>query len=222
MIEVLLVIAFIVSYAFDCQTILVRTHYSPENQTEFQALAGLVQYLSRIFIVIAIFLLSALTEAAHEPPNFGLIFGASSSIAVVLYLLTMSSERYHDALRILTKAFVVFSFRKLSDQSYWQPVNFSQPTKITATSCFSNAILLVAAVLPFYIATSFPQYRMTSVYAGQLLNFFATAIVLAVQDPLAMRLLDRGEASGVRSSMLQGRLLAHVAAVFGIAIIFVV
>ena len=76
--------------------------------------------------------------------------------------------------------------------------------------------------IPFGIATLYPEMRMTSVYFGQLMNFFATLLVFAIQDPVSMRLIDAGNLKEAGTSLLYGRVFSYclTALVFAILLAF--
>ncbi len=214
MAELALTIALALSYALDGHSILVRSHEATEKKAELLALSNLVQYFARIITVISIFVISALTEGAHIQIDSARIFAGSSLCAVIVFLLIIGSQRFANGIVTLIKPAVMLSFPALANQTYWTKLPPDQQIRLTVASFVTNFLLLLAAFLPFLIASTVPQYRMTSVYAGQLLNFGASAIVLTIQDPHAMRMLDCGRAGVVRHSVLRGRLLSHAAAVF--------
>jgi hypothetical protein len=74
--------------------------------------------------------------------------------------------------------------------------------------------------VPFGLASHYPELRMTSVYVGQLINFFATLLVFAVQDPVSMRLVDNDVLDEVGAALLYGRVFSYFLASCLFAIIF--
>ena len=64
--------------------------------------------------------------------------------------------------------------------------------KLAGISTLTNLLIVIAMFVPFGIASHYPEMRMTSVYFGQLINFFATLLVFGMQDPVSMRLVDGG------------------------------
>lgn len=210
--EIILATLLTTSYVLDTHSIYIRTHNRSEMIGEFLALANLVQYLSRILIVISVFCISILTETNHKPINFYVIFSVASICSNIVSILLMKSERAADLLCTLVKPAIILSFRNIADQKYWRTSNVQKKISLIISSFTVNTLALIASFLPFIIAENIPQYRMTSVYAGQLLNFFATAIVLTMLEPKAMRLLSTGAADQARASILLGRIISHTLA----------
>jgi riboflavin transporter FmnP len=66
--------------------------------------------------------------------------------------------------------------------------------------------------IPFGIASLYPEMRMTSVYVGQLMNFFATLLVFGIQDPISMRMVDAGSLKEAGTALLYGRVFSYVMA----------
>lgn len=210
--EVALSALLVISYTLDAHSIFIRTQNSPEKQGEFLALANLVQYLARIIVVIAIFSIAILTETNHIKLNYMFIFGSASAAGSALILLLFYNEKFSNMICRVVRPAILLSFNKISNQKYWRPLSFERISRLTISSFAINSFAVSAAYLPFLIAEFLPQFRMTSVYAGQLLNFGATAIVLMIQDPNAMRLLDTGRENTARSSILTGRIASHAVA----------
>lgn len=218
MIELLLVCLLTVSYVLDFHSIYIRSHNSAKKIGEFLALANLVQYLSRILIVITIFIISILTETKHKNIDFSLIFSLASFLATILLIIIIHNEKIANMICIIIKPAIILSFRNIANQQYWRIFTRKIKMSLMISSFSVNSLALTASFLPFLIAEFIPQYRMTSVYAGQLLNFCATAIVLTMLDPKAMRLLSTGSADEARSSILLGRITSHVLASFVLGI----
>ena len=81
-------------------------------------------------------------------------------------------------------------------------------------------LIVIAMFIPFGIASLYPEMRMTSVYVGQLMNFFATLLVFAIQDPVSMRMVDAGSLKEAGTALLYGRVLSYVLATVFFGILF--
>lgn len=219
--ELLIISALSLSFTLDAHSILIRTQNTEDQQGELLALANLVQYISRMIIVLSIFLISIATETKHIKINYEMIFAGSSLISLLLIILLIKSEFFSNAICTAVRPAIILFFRSMAHKTFWKKIKLTNVARLTYSSFGMNSLAIAAAFIPFLIADYMPQYRMTSVYAGQMLNFGATALVLTIQDPNAMRLLDSGNADAARSSILIGRILSHAFAVliFGIIIL---
>jgi hypothetical protein len=71
----------------------------------------------------------------------------------------------------------------------------------------SAAFVYLALLLPFVAARLLPDFRMTVVFIGQLMNFMSTAILLAYIEPRMMQGLDRNAPQDEMDGFISGRVM---------------
>lgn len=216
-----LVSILIAGFVLDAYAVFLRVA-GIHGLAEVLAMSNLVQYLARISNVIVIFILSFAFETNRLAVPVSLIFLVASILGVVTVFSLIQSRALCDFVRILLLPFLYPSFKHVSKISVWRNTghfNLSS-LKLALYSVFTNTLIIVAMYVPFGIASLYPEMRMTSVYFGQLMNFFATLLVFGVQDPIAMRLIDAGNLKEAGTSLLYGRVFSYGMASIIFALIF--
>lgn len=213
MMVVLLVAVLIFGFVMDGYAVFLRVA-GAAGLAEILAMANLVQYIARISNVLVIFILSFAFETGWLALDVSFIFLAASAFGIIFVLLLIASRRFCDLTTFFLRPLLYFSFREKSAQYVWRKLGFVRvgSLKLLAISTLTNSLIVLAMFIPFGIASHFPEMRMTSVYVGQLVNFFATLLVFAIQDPVSMRLVDGGVLDEVGAALLYGRVLSYFVA----------
>lgn len=106
------------------------------------------------------------------------------------------------------------SFPLISKRRIWKSVdlNFSRKNlnKISIFSFLINSFLIFAMFVPFGISEKFPEYRMTSVYIGQIISFFSTFLTFGLLDPNIMTSVSRGDVYKAIQNQVFGRFISYV------------
>lgn len=217
----LLVSVLIFGFAMDAYAVFLRVA-GVDGLGEVLAMSNLVQYIARISNVLVIFILSFAFETGRLSVSVALIFLVASLFGVVTVYALMSSRKFCSLVRALLLPVLYPSFKKVSKIDVWRDTgNFTRNSlKLATYSAITNMLIVIAMFIPFGIASFYPEMRMTSVYVGQLMNFFATLLVFAIQDPVSMRMVDAGTLKEAGTALLYGRMFSYVLAAGFFATLF--
>ncbi len=223
LIVLVLVLILIVGFLLDAYAVLLKiSQFSGVG--EMLAMSNLVQYMARMSNVLVIFALSFLFETNRLNVSVAFVFLMATFIgAFAVYALT-KSQKFCSVIQLFLTPFLYPSFKALANKNIWKNLNFSKSelNKLTFFSTVTNSLIVLAMFVPFGIAYAYPEIRMTSVYVGQLINFFATILVFSIQDPISMRLIDSEQYQNVGISLVFGRIFSYIVAtlIFGFILIF--
>lgn len=210
LISVLLVSVLLFGFVVDGYAVFLRVA-GVEGLGEILAMANLVQYIARISNVVVIFALSLAFETKKLLIEPAVIFLVASVLGMCLVYVLIRSRAFCNLVTWGLRPVLHFSFRTVSKKFVWRKVEglHAGSRKLVAISALTNLLIVLALFVPFGIASFYPEMRMTSVYVGQLINFFATLLVFAIQDPVSMRLVDGGVFDKAGSALLYGRVISY-------------
>ena len=219
----ILISVLMLGFVMDAYAVFLRVA-GVEGLAEMLAMSNLVQYIARVSNVLVIFILSFAFETGLLSISVSSIFFFASLLGVLTVYILVKSSYFANAVRLLLVPILYPSFRNVARISVWKDIGrVAQGSfKLGLYSTLTNTLIVIAMYLPFGIANAYPEMRMTSVYVGQLMNFFATLLVFSIQDPISMRLVDAGNLKEARTSLLDGRLFSYIIACvfFGILIFY--
>lgn len=219
---VLLVSVLVFGFVMDGYAVFLRI-VGAEGLAESLAMANLVQYIARISNVIVIFVMSYSFETGHLTVKVALVFLLACFFGLIFVTALIRMQRFCNAVTLCLRPLLYFSFRKISDKPVWRDLGKFRlnAVKLISISTFTNSLIVMAMFVPFGIASYYPEMRMTSVYVGQLINFFATLLVFGIQDPVSMRLVDGGALEEVGGALLYGRVISYFVsmAIFGMLLL---
>ena len=220
-IGLLLVLTF--GFVMDGYAVFLRVA-GAQGLGEVLAMANLVQYIARISNVLVIFVLSFAFETGRLSSNVALIFLLASALGLVFTFALVRFRGFCDLVTNILRPVLHLSFRSIARNYVWRQVGFprAKSLKLVLVSACTNALIVFAMYVPFGIASYYPEMRMTSVYFGQLINFFATLVVFSVQDPISMRLVDSGQFDDVGSSLIYGRVISYACGILVFALILAI
>lgn len=218
----ILVSVLIFGFVMDAYAVFLRVA-GIDGLGEVLAMSNLVQYIARISNVLVIFILSFAFETGKLTTPVSLIFLLASLVGLVTVYGLIQSNRFCNVVRLVLLPVLYPSFRHVAKVDVWRDIgHFKKASlKLAAYSAITNMLIVIAMFIPFGIASLYPEMRMTSVYVGQLMNFFATLLVFAIQDPVSMRMVDGGSLKEAGTALLYGRVLSYaLAALFFSTILF--
>lgn len=206
-----LVAVLIFGFVMDAYAVFLRVA-GIEGLAEVLAMSNLVQYLARISNVLVIFILSVAFETGRLRIPVSSIFFLASLVGVVTVFGLIKSPRLCDLVRKVLVPVLYPSFRGVARISVWRDTgHFNKSSfKLAVYSSLTNTLIVFAMYVPFGLAAVYPEMRMSSVYFGQLMNFFATLLVFGIQDPISMRLIDSGNLKEAGTSLLYGRVFSYL------------
>lgn len=215
-----LVAVLVFGFIMDGYAVYLRV-VGVEGLAESLAMANLVQYIARISNVIVIFVLSFSFETGRLTTHVALVFLLASLVGMISVFCLIRSKWFCNLVTFCLRPLLYLSFRSISNKPVWRDLGpFRRGfQKLTGISTLTNTLIVMAMFVPFGIASFYPEMRMTSVYVGQLINFFATLLVFAIQDPVSMRLVDGGVLEDVGAALLYGRILSYLLAAIMFALI---
>ena len=183
----------------------VKSSVQPERQAEVIAFGNWVIYLARMMNVGFAMVLAFLYEL-QMPVRLSVIFFLGFFIAWMgglMYLRTPVVERWLSSVL----GFLFYRpFPQLRGIQYWRKVGFGVCVRWLSMMA-SAAFVYLALLLPFLAARLLPEFRMTVVFIGQLMNFMSTAILLAYIEPRMMQGLDRNVPQDEMDGFISGRVM---------------
>jgi hypothetical protein len=217
-----LVSVLIFGFVMDAYAVFLRVA-GVDGLGEVLAMSNLVQYIARISNVLVIFILSFAFETGRLTAPVSLIFLLASLVGLVTVYALIKSKRFCNVVRLALLPVLYPSFRQVSKVDVWRDIgHFKKASlRLAGYSALTNMLIVIAMFIPFGIASFYPEMRMTSVYVGQLMNFFATLLVFAIQDPISMRMVDGGSFKEAGTALLYGRVFSYaLAAIFFSVLLF--
>ena len=217
-----LVSVLIFGFVMDAYAVFLRVA-GVDGLGEVLAMSNLVQYIARISNVLVIFILSFAFETGRLTAPVSLIFLLASLVGLVTVYGLIQSKRFCNVVRLALLPVLYPSFRQVAKVDVWRDIGYFKKAslRLAGYSAFTNMLIVIAMFIPFGIASFYPEMRMTSVYVGQLMNFFATLLVFAIQDPISMRMVDGGSFKEAGTALLYGRVFSYaLAAIFFSVLLF--
>lgn len=180
----------------------VKTSATLDTQSRSLSLSNWIVYLARILNICCAFILAVALELGSEL-KLSIIFLLGFLIGSVLCSLYWKTSIVEELCRYLLGRLIFLSHSSVGDCRYWRPVrlNFS---KHSLGMVVAAGAAYCALILPFYVARTFPEFRMTAVYTGQILNFISTLALLGFIEPRMMMSLDRANSTSEDTSDLDG------------------
>ncbi len=213
----LLVVLFLVGGIWlDVYSLYVRLSHVTQKQSEGLALANWVLYLARMLNLASAFALALIFES-NSIVNFSSLVLTSFLVGSLL-LLVFYKFRLVESLLLRLIGFVIFMpARGLAGNNFWRSLGRPKLSHVVSSMLIS-LFLNFAIFLPFVITAIKPEFRMSSVYLGQFMNFISTLLLMLYADPVMMR--GRDEASDVNTmdGFIWGRFAANLFIVALIAV----
>lgn len=189
--QIFLVCVLALSIIVELHGYFVKSTYLLEGGAQALAFGNWIIYISRIFNMIFSFLLAIGLENGLEL-QLSVIFACGFFFGTILSILYVYSRRLEASISSLMSPILYISFDSFRGISFWRKTSATVTRRWIAM--FTTAGLAYAAlIIPFLIARMVPEYRMTSVYLGQALNFLSTIVLLGLLEPRLMASLDHAK-----------------------------
>lgn len=183
----------------------VKTSVQPQRQAEVIAFGNWVIYLARMMNVGFAMVLAFLYEL-QIPIRLSVIFFLGFFLAWLGSLVYLRSAALERGLSLALGFLFYRPFPDLRGIQYWRKVGYGVRVRWLSMMA-SAAFVYLALLLPFLAARLLPEFRMTVVFIGQLMNFMSTAILLAYIEPRMMQGLDRNAPQDEMDGFISGRVM---------------
>jgi hypothetical protein len=183
----------------------VKTSVQPQRQAEVIAFGNWVIYLARMMNVGFAMVLAFLYEL-QMPIRLSVIFFLGFFLAWLGSLVYLRSAALERGLCLALGFLFYRPFPDLRGIQYWRKVGYGVRVRWLSMMA-SAAFVYLALLLPFLAARLLPEFRMTVVFIGQLMNFMSTAILLAYIEPRMMQGLDRNAPQDEMDGFISGRVM---------------
>lgn len=218
---VVLPVLLALSVVLDLYGYYIKSTRHAAKQAQILAFGNWVIYLARMLNVVFAFVLAAMFES-EVVTRLSVIFCSGFLLAALLVLIFMKTNKVERVLCYLLALPFYKPFNNLSTERFWRPV--SPVMGLRGYGMFVSAsFVYMALILPFVIAKLIPEFRMSAVFVGQLMNFASTAILLSYLEPRMMQFLDDKGKVGEIDGVIFGRIvlvLCMAVAMTGWAIVF--
>ena len=202
----------IVGFLFDTYAIFLRLGRK-KNISEYIAAANLIQYMARILNMGVIFIITFLFEIKKLEFKISFLFSLSCFFGFFVVYFFVKYRGFANFINKLISFPLYLSFPLISKRRIWKRIdlNFSRKklNKISIFSFLINSFLIFAMFVPFGISEKFPEYRMTSVYIGQIISFFSTFLTFGLLDPNIMTSVSRGDVYKAIQNQVFGRFISY-------------
>jgi hypothetical protein len=183
----------------------VKSSVQPQQQAEVIAFGNWVIYLARMMNVGFAMVLAFLYEL-QIPIRLSVIFFLGFFLAWLGSLVYLRSPALERGLSFALGFLFYRPFPELRGIKYWRKVGYGVRVRWLSMMA-SAAFVYLALLLPFLVARLLPEFRMTVVFLGQLMNFMSTAILLAYIEPRMMQGLDRNAPQDEMDGFISGRVI---------------
>ncbi|MDA8631870.1 hypothetical protein N9L29_04145 [Litoricolaceae bacterium] len=201
-IQFLLILLLSLSIVLELHGYFIKTANFSERQSLTIGFSNWVIYLARILNMGFAFLLAFAFEYGLTL-QLSVIFASAFLLGTILSAWYVSSRRAESLLNLALGFILYMPFRELKGEGFWRS------TKATFSyrwvfMVISAGMAYFAILMPFFVARMLPEFRMTSVFLGQALNFGSTLILLGMIEPRMMADLDRVRGSARHPEGLNG------------------
>jgi hypothetical protein len=215
-IELLVVLLLAGGIWLDVYSLYVRLSHVTQKRSEGLALANWVLYMARMLNLASAFALALIVESNSGINFSGLVL--TSFLVGSLFLFVFYKFRFVESLLLRLMGFVMFMpARGLAGNHFWRPLGWPKLSHVVSSMLIS-LFLNFAIFLPFVITTIKPEFRMSSVYFGQFMNFISTLLLMLYADPVMMRGRDEAAAVDAMDGFIWGRFASNLLIVALIAI----
>lgn len=213
MISFLIVVCIVSCQVLEVYAYFIKGTTSNIYNRQLVGLANWIQYVARINYVFVLFLISYTFEVLNMGTTALKLISLSFFLAFTVSFLMILNIKARLLVKKLIFPLVYFSYRELIDFSVNFQVHNVKPSKPMWISLLSSTLLGLAFILPFILASKFPEYRMMATYSGQFLNFLASAIIFSMLEPIMYKELDKEKNNGIvcqsASSIILAKLISQ-------------
>ena len=208
-IEILIIIAMMMVMLFDLYSQYIRGCTSLKNSSQLIAKANWVQYQARILTMMAVMMITFAYE--RKIINFEILklLGFGFFCSSVIGLLYVLNNNAYKAINLILRIPTYFTFKRLYGEAY----NFKliyRLNKVYLYSLLFNLLIGFAMAVPFIVASSNPEMRMTAAYVGQAFNFVASIVNFNLIEPYYFRALDEKKESEITSQLIISKITSSI------------
>jgi hypothetical protein len=208
LLALLSVISLIFASYFDCSQLFARLSFEAREKIIVLAIANWWQYISRLCnmgfaMIVAI---SYELKLNIEILNILIMGYLGAIILVIAYIKSSGLEKLASG----CLNYVIFlPSRDINQHRYWRSLNFIGVRHVLISFLY-YVMVQTAIVVPLIFANFMPDYRMTAVYVGQIVNFISTFLLMNYVDPLINKTIDDERHVGYADGLIVGRVLALI------------
>jgi hypothetical protein len=208
-VEIIIIIAIIMVMLFDLYSQYIRGCTSSKNSSQLIAKANWVQYQARILTMMAIMMITFAFE--KKIINFDILklLGFSFLCSSIVGLLYVINNNIFKAINLILRVPTYFTFKTLYSEVYYYKLIFCL-NKVYLYSLFFNLLIGFAMAVPFIVATSNPDMRMTAAYVGQAFNFIASIVNFNLIEPYYYKALDEKKESEITSQLIISKITSNI------------
>ena len=216
------IITFSFGLMFDSYSFLVKGYVSKENSRVIIAYGNSIQYISRIFFMLTLLIITFSFEQLGNTNALKIIISNGLLIGILFSLFQINK---------IGQVLMTFFSRPLSHFFYKSIENeilhssktineFNIFSKYSLLSSTVNVLLLSAILIPISLAIIYPEHRMLLTYLGQLFNFFSTAIVFLVLEPILFSAMDKTSLINRRETIAEtiffSKIISYIVVMLGL------
>ena len=208
-IEILIIITMLMAMLFDLYSQYIRGCTSLKNSSQLIAKANWVQYQARILTMMAIMMITFAYE--KKIINFDILklIGLGFLLSSIIGLSYIINNKIFKAINLILRVPTYFTFKKLYGEVYSFPLVY-RLNKIYIYSLLFNLLIGFAMAIPFIVASSNPEMRMTAAYVGQAFNFVASIVNFNLIEPYYFRALDEKKESEITSQLIISKITSSI------------
>lgn len=219
LISICIVICIVICQVLEVYAYFLKGMTNDKYSRQLVGLANWIQYVARINYVIVLFLISYSFEVLDMGTRALQLITFSFFISFITSTSLIIFKKPRVLLHYLLTPLIYFAYKELIKVSVDLDKKQITFNKSMVISFIASLLLGFAFVLPFILAERFPEYRMMATYSGQFLNFFASAIIFSMLEPIMYKELDTKSVPGIICESATGVIISKTFAQLFLAIL---
>lgn len=219
LISICIVICIVICQVLEVYAYFLKGMTNDKYSRQLVGLANWIQYVARINYVIVLFLISYSFEVLDMGTRALQLITFSFFISFIMSTSLIIFKKPRVLLHYLLTPLIYFAYKELIKVSVDLDKKQITFNKSMVISFIASLLLGFAFVLPFILAERFPEYRMMATYSGQFLNFFASAIIFSMLEPIMYKELDTKSVPGIICESATGVIISKTVAQLFLAIL---
>ena len=180
-----------ISILLELHGYFIKTSNIHNQQSEVLAFGNWVIYTARILHMLFAFALAIALEDGFQL-QLSVIFSLAFTLGTIASIFYINFNIVEIILNKIFGWILFMPFPDLCDLKFWRPIDRRFSCRWIAMIT-SSALAYLALIMPFFVARTLPEYRMSSVYLGQIFTFGSTIILLSMIEPKMMSALDQSK-----------------------------
>lgn len=195
-------------YLIDSTTWWIRGTGRPGTVGLYVSRTNIYQYFSRFLALSFNMIVAFSIENGASALKVCLVLAAGFGLSGVAHLVVLMGNGITHWLIALLNRMLILPANPLPPDTHLAPFKRAIAMPTALATLFYN----LGIALPLLLAVTFPAYRMSLSYLGQIANAFGTVMFLFLVDQVMYKSLDRGDLAGDLRSYSIGRIVALVTA----------